>query len=643
MLVQIATQGWGWVADPQTGRPRRDVTVQIRTLNGSAATTWNVPGGTSSTADLITNADGTLPGWIETGPYLVTIGTGATVRVEAVRGNIGDAENARSYGFLPENTAAANDTAIAAALAAVIPPTNPVTTTRVPTRGLYVPAGQYKVNNPPIPLTSVMGFKLFTDGPKATVFDVQQSMEAPIVINGGAHNTFQGFTVKTKDEGLDASVTVQKAVKLYWDSATAARSTTRNRFNAIDVANCRYVYGVQMGRDGDSNQCDTTQIDSMSVIGIAARGYGDVAAGSPTVPNVTSIGGTFTNGWEIYGYGIPPGTTILSGGGTGTLTLSANVAGGFTMTHTSLWACPAGLFQDAVKLGSGVQGNNYGHQVGYLQAGLSKRGVNFANAGGIIGTYDGLGNQTDFYVSNWTSMLEVQGGRSEHAQRMIDTPGSSGLSGPLKFSNLMWDALSLHGDRGWVQYSGGGSLALEGISVFDLNPTQPILPGLRITPNQVARQMTQVSLKGCVMQVPLSTLIDLIDPLRVNVNVEGYSEIAADLTPVKHTAFNVLAPEVVLTYGASIPIDHGASQFHRVVVNDAVAHTFAAPTNRRTEELTILVQNTTGGAIATSGWNAIFKLGSAWVSPAAGKVKIIKFHYFAGLDLYYEVARSVDL
>jgi hypothetical protein len=80
----MATQAWGWIAD-QRGNGLGNYTIQIKNLAGTAATHWDtVTGGTSSTADLLTNSDGTLPRFIEEGAYTLVVPSVLSRRVEAV-------------------------------------------------------------------------------------------------------------------------------------------------------------------------------------------------------------------------------------------------------------------------------------------------------------------------------------------------------------------------------------------------------------------------------------------------------------------------------------------------------------------------------------------------------------------------------
>jgi hypothetical protein len=81
--VEIATQGWGWVTDTQ-GNALNGRTV---TLTGTVFTT---SGGSTTISPIVTGADGTIPGWIDSGTYTLAIPSlSVTHQVEAVSGSTG--------------------------------------------------------------------------------------------------------------------------------------------------------------------------------------------------------------------------------------------------------------------------------------------------------------------------------------------------------------------------------------------------------------------------------------------------------------------------------------------------------------------------------------------------------------------------
>lgn len=83
--VEIATQPWGWLVNA-TGQPLGNTSALLEEIDGTDATTWSaITGGSSSTAALTSNADGTLPRYVEEGSYTLTV-SGVTRRVEATIG-----------------------------------------------------------------------------------------------------------------------------------------------------------------------------------------------------------------------------------------------------------------------------------------------------------------------------------------------------------------------------------------------------------------------------------------------------------------------------------------------------------------------------------------------------------------------------
>lgn len=81
--VEMASQAWGWLVD-SSGNPLPGTAATLQNLDGSNATTWSaITGGSSSTASVTSNSDATLPRFIESGTYNMTV-LGVTRRVEAV-------------------------------------------------------------------------------------------------------------------------------------------------------------------------------------------------------------------------------------------------------------------------------------------------------------------------------------------------------------------------------------------------------------------------------------------------------------------------------------------------------------------------------------------------------------------------------
>jgi hypothetical protein len=69
--VLIATQAWGWITD-QYGNGRPAIPVSLATPAGAAVTVYDAVTGGAAIPSLATAADGTIPGYVESGPYDLT-------------------------------------------------------------------------------------------------------------------------------------------------------------------------------------------------------------------------------------------------------------------------------------------------------------------------------------------------------------------------------------------------------------------------------------------------------------------------------------------------------------------------------------------------------------------------------------------
>jgi hypothetical protein len=95
----------------------------------------------------------------------------------------------------------------------------------------------------------------------------------------------------------------------------------------------------------------------------------------------------------------------------------------------------------------------------------------------------------------------------------------------------------------------------------------------------------------------------------------------------QNAVFRPLNDLFTLAYSASITIDASTGMWFEVTASNGTSFTFNAPTNPQTgQEITVTVRNTSGGVLGAVTWNAIFKL-AAWVSPANGNSRSIKFRY----------------
>ena len=83
-------------------------------------------------------------------------------------------------------------------------------------------------------------------------------------------------------------------------------------------------------------------------------------------------------------------------------------------------------------------------------------------------------------------------------------------------------------------------------------------------------------------------------------------------------------------YSASItPVAYGYLRTQATIsANNNSNFTINAPTNpREGKELVLTIRNTSGGALGTLSFNAVFKVGASWTQPATGNSRSIQFLY----------------
>lgn len=82
-----------------------------------------------------------------------------------------------------------------------------------------------------------------------------------------------------------------------------------------------------------------------------------------------------------------------------------------------------------------------------------------------------------------------------------------------------------------------------------------------------------------------------------------------------------------LPYSASMTIDASAGNVFEATCTNGTAFTFNAPTNpQQGQRITVVVRNTSGGALGAATWNAVFKL-ATWTNPANANSRSITFLY----------------
>jgi hypothetical protein len=82
-----------------------------------------------------------------------------------------------------------------------------------------------------------------------------------------------------------------------------------------------------------------------------------------------------------------------------------------------------------------------------------------------------------------------------------------------------------------------------------------------------------------------------------------------------------------LAWNATMYPDASAGELNVIPASSSAAVTIGAPVNQATnQKLGVQVRNTSGGALGTFTWNAVFKM-SAWAAPANGNSRTIWFTY----------------
>lgn len=93
--------------------------------------------------------------------------------------------------------------------------------------------------------------------------------------------------------------------------------------------------------------------------------------------------------------------------------------------------------------------------------------------------------------------------------------------------------------------------------------------------------------------------------------------------PINIGAFGVTAP----TYGTTVTPDASAGNTLVITPTNATPFAIGAPLNLVIgQRLQFTIRNTTGGALGTVTWNALYKL-AGWTNPANGNSRSIEFVY----------------
>ncbi len=94
-----------------------------------------------------------------------------------------------------------------------------------------------------------------------------------------------------------------------------------------------------------------------------------------------------------------------------------------------------------------------------------------------------------------------------------------------------------------------------------------------------------------------------------------------------YVASRILDGYQTVTYSTSMTIDASTGNYFTITANNGTGFTINAPTNPVTgQRIYVIIRNTSGGALGTATWNAVFKM-AAWTQPANANSRTIKFVY----------------
>jgi hypothetical protein len=386
-----------------------------------------------------------------------------------------------AFSATPSVSAAALDLAIAAC----IPATDPVTTTRQATRRLHLPPGTYERDSgsPVFSLRSVQGFNLRTGGAQATIFKQKATAASVVDFDGVARSHFDGFSVSS-----DSTVVVTTGVQVYWDNAgttpsgQAARSTLELDFEYVEVSNFWGVTGMQLGYDGFSDQVDGISIGHISMTG----GWSPLAVtGVAATDLFTSTAHGFTAGSQVVftdktaGVGVTVGTTyfVIASGLTANDFKVSTTLGGATIDLTSdMTGGHVGrvdLWQSGLKVGHGVTGNNFLHNVGLLSVTNYRRNLHMARAGLHVDLARLQSGEHDIYLDGPSNHgVTVEHGRSESSVRFIGSANFGTVGCSLHVKDYKWGpGANTAVDREIVSYHFPGTAIFDNIQITPAPPT----------------------------------------------------------------------------------------------------------------------------------------------------------------------------
>lgn len=581
--VEIATQGWGWVAD-SSGNGLGGQTVTIKHTDGSNATHWSaITGGSSSTGTITTASNGTIGRYIEEGSYDVTVGSD-THRVEAVSGS--SVWNVRAFGAVGDGST--NDTtAINAAIDAA---------SAAGGGAVLMPAATYRAN-----VTLKAKVKLIGEGVARTKLTAATNGD---VIKGVNFATLTGKAKATGDYALgayeceirDMTIDGNKASNSggygirIWGRAPLFTGVVR-------VQNCKtggiWTEFTEVDDFTDPVQvleghADHLQITACDGHGWTHRGPHDFVVEGAEIWNNTGwavrveadqFDGTTYNGGVVFNHL----NQYLNGNGIYVDGTAFEMHSGQTTADGSATA-----FECTSRVG-GVR--IIGSTVGGASAATNK-GLILRGSGHEIRAYVvrlGTGIQLDGCLA---SIIDVYGAANTNAFDVVSEGGPNFISGlfDVPASGALLKA-------GSAAFNSGGRYMLRGYGSGGNFYTQ---------------------------QFPSQTL-----------NAGGWSPVL----PASNGTLKATG-STVLTYGTTVNTDASLNDIFVVNATNGTAFTIANPTNAADKVITYIIMNSSGGAMGAITWGGDFKLAGAFTNPGNGFLRTISFARSAGVGYWCEVART---
>jgi hypothetical protein len=597
--VLMATQPWGVIQ-------RRDVngvvsasaakTVHMANTDGSAATTWTAEtGGSSTTADTVTDSNGAMPNWIEEGVYDQTIDA-VTKRVQAVRGQ----PLSRFRDGLTDATAA-----IQSAI----------------TNGIAdrIPAGTYMVSSA-INLT-LSYQKMLGVGSGAVVLKPTAAHPGPVVQINGATNLdavgVGGFTIDMSNVNLIVGVLVTGSgtARSYisdlvvtgatggWPSIGLDLQNFGGKISDVTVANPTTA-GVRANGD---NSMPGLLVDCTVTMTDAAVTCADGLLISRTTG--PDNGGTYLRRFRVN----RSAGTINNG-----IRFVSTNAGG-----TNAFITMTDCVSDNVNGGPSLRIDKM-HNIRTVN-GYYTRSVNSAIACELSACNDVT------LVSNWLPNVDLQ----LAPNRILFVANEMTQGGAAQVFKV--DAANAPGDV----YLAGNRVPAPATTPLT-NDHGVLAKSTATTTSQLGFEALSARSSGATRTFAIrdasGTAIGKAKFFQVDGN--GHLLIVNDaFTTVEHTLqdngvyqseSHVRTKIVAATYGTTVTPNLNSGNWQTITVTNATAFTVAAPTNppdsTHTTELIIEVFNNSGGAMGAITWNAALVLvGGAFTNPATTKRRYIKF------------------